>query len=500
MCGQDVRGNARQQGAITAASRPVAHAATTKIHDIAAMSPRPPAMTRDFAQRSTLAVSAADCYDWHLRDGAFERLSPPWQKVTLDDAGQGVAEGSVRVVATRIGPLRSRWVMRHTDIEPGRQFVDVMQRGPFPYWRHTHRFEPAPGMDSSTLEDRIEYALPLGVLGDFFGGRMARRQLERLFRYRHRITGDDLAAHRRWKEVGAMKVLLTGASGMIGSILSPFLTAGGHCVVGLRRAGRDVTGPTWDSRTGVIDGSALAGADAIVHLAGENIGAGRWTAERKRRIRDSRVGPTRALCEQLAKMPNPPRTLVVASAVGLYGDRGEEWLTESSAPGEGFLAGVVREWEAATAPATARGIRVVNLRFGIILTPRGGALQRMLLPFKLGLGGVMGSGRQYWSWVDIDDVIGAIHHALMNQSLSGPVNVVSPNPVTNREFTRTLARVLSRPAIFPLPAPVARVALGEMADELLLYSARVRPEKLQASSYHFRHTDLEEALRHQLGR
>jgi hypothetical protein len=276
----------------------------------------------------------------------------------------------------------------------------------------------------------------------------------------------------------------------------------GHAAIGLRRAGQsgDLSAPNWNPATGGIDPTSLDRADAIVHLAGENIGAKRWTSARKKAIRDSRVAPTRAMCEALAKMDNPPGVLVVASAIGYYGDRGDERLDESVAAGTGFLAEVVKAWEDACEPAREAGIRVVNLRFGVILSPQGGALQRMLLPFKMGVGGTIGSGKQYWSWVTLDDVIGAIHHALANHSLTGPVNIVAPDPVTNREFTQTLAHVLSRPAFFPLPAFMARLVLGEMANELLLSSARVRPAKLVASSYQFRYPELETGLRHLLGR
>jgi uncharacterized protein (TIGR01777 family) len=239
----------------------------------------------------------------------------------------------------------------------------------------------------------------------------------------------------------------------------------------------------------------MEGANAVIHLAGAGIADRRWSESRKRLIADSRSGPTTALSKFLATFPNPPQSLIVASAIGIYGDRGDAWLDESAVPGDGFLAGVVRDWEAATIPATESGIRVVNLRFGIILTPVGGALRRMLLPFRLGLGGPIGSGRQYWSWVGLDDVFGSIRHALETTSLSGPVNVVSPNPVSNHAFTKVLGKVLSRPTILPLPRFAARLALGEMADELLLYSARVRPAMLTTTGYHFRDTDLDGCLR-----
>lgn len=455
--------------------------------------------SRIIVHRTRIEASASEVFDWHMRDGAFERLSPPWESVSLEDAGAGVTEGSRRVVATRLGPLTSRWVMHHEGVRPGQQFVDIMKRGPFSEWRHTHRFINS-GPDESTLEDRIRFRLPVGAIGNAVAGAYVEKQLTRLFGYRHRITADDLKAHRKAKEVGTMKILMTGASGLIGSSLTPFLTTGGHTAAGLRRGNGASGSSTWDPSTGAIDPGAVDGADAIIHLAGENIGAGRWTDSRKRALRDSRVGPTRALCETLAKIDSPPRTLIVASAIGFYGNRGEEWLDESSEPGDSFLADLVRDWEQATDVAAQKGIRVVNLRFGIILTPKGGALQKLLLPFRLFVGGIVGSGQQYWSWVGIDDVVGAIHHVLTSSSLHGPVNVVAPNPVTNREFTRTLARVLSRPAIFPLPAFAARLALGEMADELLLASARIRPTKLQASSYQFRTPELEQTLRHLLGR
>ncbi|HEX9759711.1 MAG TPA: TIGR01777 family oxidoreductase [Candidatus Acidoferrales bacterium] len=296
-----------------------------------------------------------------------------------------------------------------------------------------------------------------------------------------------------------MKVLVSGSSGLVGSALLPYLTTGGHAVTRLVRTSTGKNEAQWDPVGGTIDAAALEGHDAVVHLAGESI-AQRWTPESKARIRDSRVKGTRLLAEALARLAQPPKVLVAASAVGYYGDRGDALLREDSASGSGFLAEVAREWEAATAPATAKGIRVVNLRIGVVLSPRGGALAKMLLPFKLGAGGVVGSGKQHWSWVALDDLLGIILFAATTDSLKGPVNAVSPTSVTNYEFTKTLGRVLRRPTIFPMPAFAARLVLGEMVDELLLSSAKVEPAKLTAAGYTFLFPELEGALRHLLRR
>ncbi len=297
-----------------------------------------------------------------------------------------------------------------------------------------------------------------------------------------------------------MKVLVTGASGFVGSALVPFLTNEGHFVVRLVRSapapGRSEV--RWDPERGTIDLDALEGLDAAVHLAGESIAAFPWTAEGKRRIRESRVGGTRLLCESFSRLDRPPKTFVCASAVGYYGDRGNEVLREDSPPGTGFLAQVCREWEAATEAAGRKGIRVVRLRIGMVLSPKGGALARMLGIFRAGLGGRVGSGDQYMSWIALDDLVGAIDHAIRTGSLEGPVNAVSPRPVTNREFARTLGRVLGRPAVLPVPAFAVRLVLGEMVNELLLASARVEPDRLLLSGYAFRHPELEGALRHLL--
>jgi len=299
-----------------------------------------------------------------------------------------------------------------------------------------------------------------------------------------------------------MKVLVTGSSGLIGSALLPLLTTGGHEVRRLVRVGgeRRPDVVQWDPINGTIDTAALEGLDAVVHLAGESIAGGRWTAEKKGRIRDSRVDGTALLVKALSGLARPPRTLVAASAIGFYGDRGTDVVDEDSAPGAGFLADVVREWEAAAQPAAQRGIRVVNLRLGIVLSPAGGALASMLPPFRFGAGGPVGGGAQYMSWVAIDDAIGAVLHALTTPGLSGPVNVVAPHPVTNREFGKTLGQVLSRPAFLPLPAFAVRLAFGEMGEALLLGSARVEPHRLIESGYAFRYPDLEGALRHLLGK
>ncbi len=279
-------------------------------------------------------------------------------------------------------------------------------------------------------------------------------------------------------------------------------STGGHRVTRLVRStprpGHDQI--AWDPVAARIDVSTLEGLDAVVHLAGDNIAAGRWNAAKKARIRDSRVQGTRLLCETLAQLDQPPKVVVCASAIGYYGDRGDQWLREQSTAGTDFLADVCQAWEAATEPAHTRGIRVVKLRFGVILSPAGGALAAMLLPFQAGAGGVIGSGRQYMSWVALDDVVGAIYHALMTETLDGPVNVVSPQPVTNREYTQTLGRVLRRPTLVPLPDFAARLAFGEMADALFLASARVEPTRLIESGYAFNYPELEPALRHLLGK
>lgn len=297
-----------------------------------------------------------------------------------------------------------------------------------------------------------------------------------------------------------MDVLVSGSTGLIGSALVSALEEGGHRVRRLTRSGgssEDVV--RWDPSAGEIDAGRIEGVDAVVHLAGENI-AGRWTDAKKARIRDSRVRGTRLLAETLARLPTPPAVMVSASAAGYYGDRGNELLSEESAPGDNFLAEVGQEWEAAADPAREAGVRVVNPRFGIVLSTEGGALGTTLPIFKLGVGGKIGSGRQYWSWIAIDDVVGAILHVLTKDSLEGPVNVTVPDPPTNSEYTSVLGRVLGRPTVFPLPAPAARIMLGQLADELLLASQRIEPARLKETGYSYRYPELEGALRHLLGK
>jgi uncharacterized protein (TIGR01777 family) len=302
--------------------------------------------------------------------------------------------------------------------------------------------------------------------------------------------------------VQGQRIVVTGATGLIGAALTAALEqSGAHVIRGVRRPVRDASREMyWSAEHGEIDSGHLDGAAAVVHLAGENIAGHRWTKAFKEKIRSSRVDGTRLVSDAIAHAKAIPPTFVCASAIGYYGDRGEEVLKETSPPGNDFLANVCRTWEAACQPARDAGVRVVNVRTGVLLSPQGGALARMLTPFKLGLGGVIGSGEQYMSWVTLDDVVAALQFLLSNSSISGPVNLVAPHPVTNAEFTKTLGRVLSRPTLFPMPAFAARLAFGEMADALLLSSTRVAPQALAEAGFHFQHPELERGLRHLLGR
>jgi uncharacterized protein (TIGR01777 family) len=296
-----------------------------------------------------------------------------------------------------------------------------------------------------------------------------------------------------------MKVAVTGSSGLIGSSLVSFLSKKNNVTVSkILRENPEDNEIAWKPEGGDWNSAFTGGIDGIVHLAGENIASGRWTKAKKEKIRNSRIEGTKKLCEHILKLPTPPSVVICASAIGFYGDRGMEFLNESSSRGSGFLPDVCLGWEEATESVSKAGIRVVNVRLGIVLSKNGGALAKMLAPFKMGMGGKIGSGTQYMSWVAMGDVTGAIYHALVTDSLKGPVNVTAPNPVTNKEFTNILGKVLKRPTVMPMPAFAARLAFGEMANDLLLASTKVAPKRLSDSGYKFQYTELENALKHVL--
>lgn len=415
-------------------------------------------------------------FDWHERPGAFERLAPPWQSVRVVDRTGTIHDGDRLTIELRLGPLRKHWVAVHEQCVPGRRFVDRQERGPFAEWVHTHSFFERDG--GSRLEDTVEYRLPFGRAGELVGGRLARRRLDQLFAFRHRRLVHDLGRHAMTD--APRRIGVTGASGLIGSSLTAFLSTGGHEVVKIARGSTD----------------GLDGLDAVVHLAGEPIGH-RWSAARKQEIMRSREEGTRTLATALARLDRPPAVMVSASAVGIYGSRGDEILTEESSHGSDFLAGVCERWEAASRPAAEAGIRVANLRFGVVLEA---LVPRLLTPFKLGLGGRLGGGGHWLSWVALDDLLGAVGFTLADDRLSGPVNVTSPEPVTNRLLTKTLGAVVNRPTLFAVPAVAVSAVFGEMGRSMLLASQRALPQRLHAAGYTFAYPGLEDALRHVLGR
>ncbi|WP_405138294.1 TIGR01777 family oxidoreductase [Nocardia sp. NBC_01388] len=437
----------------------------------------------------TVAAPLTEVFDWFARPGAFTRLSPPWQPLSLIRESASLADG--QAVLALPGGLR--WVARHdpTAYDPPHRFADEigvdglasMPAGVAVRWRHTHEFEAVDDTHTRVL-DRVETPVPAGLLRPTFV-------------YRYQQLADDLAAHRIAAEHGFPRstIAVTGAGGVVGTALTAFLSTGGHTVIRLvRHAPRNPGERRWDPAAPAPD--LLANVDAVIHLAGASI-AGRFTERHKRDIADSRIAPTRALAELATRAG--VSTFVSASAIGYYGyDRGDESLTEDSARGDGFLADVVADWEEAA--ETAR-CRVVRVRTGIVQSPAGGTLRLLRPLFTLGLGGRIGNGRQWLSWIGIDDLIDVYHRALWDDSLSGAVNAVAPEPVRNSEYTRVLAAVLHRPAILPVPGfGPALVLGGQGARELAAASQRVVPARLHAAGHRFRAPELEAALRHLLGR
>jgi uncharacterized protein (TIGR01777 family) len=451
-----------------------------------------------FVQRSRFALSREQLFAWHERAGAFERLSPPWAPAQVIARTGSIHDGDIITLRTPAGPFHTTWTMRHEGFEPGRQFTDRMVSGPFARWAHTHRVEDAEG-GGSVLQDEIDWELPFAPFGRWVAGGFSERTLARVFRYRHALMANDFARHALLGPK-PLTIAITGASGLIGTALTHLLTTGGHTVRAITRTAKQPGDIAWDPSHNKLDARALEGVDAVVHLAGASV-ADKWTPEHQRAIRDSRVQGTTLIARTLAALDRKPTVLVSASAIGIYGDRGDEWLDENSRPGTGFLADVAREWESSADPAITAGIRVVHPRIGLVLTPLGSLLGKLLPIFQMGGGGKIGSGAHWQSWITLDDVLGALCFAIGNANLHGAVNVVAPNPVTNAEFTRVLGQVLSRPAFVTVPPFALRFAFGDnMTREVFLASQRVRPTALQKAGFSFDFTDLEPALRYLLGK
>jgi uncharacterized protein len=442
-----------------------------------------------YAHSAVVEAPLEEVFAWHARPGALRRLVPPWLPVKVIAEAESLRDG--RAVLGL--PAGVRWVatQKADAYDPPRRFADQLTSEPLAHvldWTHDHQFR-AENEKSTSVSDTVTSRLPGSLLREMFA-------------YRSRQLRGDLAAHARAasRSEGPVTVALTGSSGLIGSALSAFLTTGGHRVIHLvRRSPERPDQRQWAPDR--PDPDLLEGVDAVVHLAGASI-AGRFSAAHKEKVQASRVGPTARLAELATRTSRQPRCLITASAIGFYGtDRGDEELTEKSERGDGFLADLVSDWEAATASAQDGGVRVVNVRTGLVQSPSGGTLRLLYPLFTAGLGGRLGDGQQWLSWIGLDDLLDVYLQALVDTSLGGPLNAVAPEPVRNDEYTSTLARVLRRPAVVPVPGFGPRLLLGEEGDrELARASQRVIPQRLADVGHQFRYPDLESALRHCLGR
>jgi uncharacterized protein (TIGR01777 family) len=456
-----------------------------------------------FSRSLRVPVPAAELFAWHERPGAFERLNPPWQPVHVRHRSGGIRDGARVVLRVPVaGPIGITWELTHRDYIAGVQFRDEQVQGPFARWSHLHAIAPD-GDHASVLTDTIDFAAPFSMFGGAVVDAVLTSELDRLFRYRNAVTAGDLQRHAAYG--GApLRVAISGATGLIGSALDAFLTSGGHRVHRLVRGEADPTRPDadirWDPARGTIDAAALEGVDVVVHLAGASV-AERWSQTHRAEILTSRVRSTELLARTIASLARKPSVFVSGSAVGVYGDRGEESLDETSAPGRGYLVDVGTAWEAAADAARAAGVRVVHPRTGIVLAAAGGALGKLVPIYQIGGGGPIGRGRAYQPWIALDDWLGALLHVVRTPAISGPVNFTGPTPVPQREFAKTLGEVLHRPAIAPVP-PIALTTLfgREMAHEVLMSSQRAYPRVLEASGFAFRHATLTDALRFELGR
>ncbi len=462
-----------------------------------------------FERSSAIDCDRQDLFQYHANPGVLNRLIPPWENIAIERRSDSLAVGSEVVIRNSLFGVPVRWHARHTCLHAPESFQDIQLSGPFKAWVHDHVFE-SKGKGHSILLDRVQFETKFGSLGKL-GLPLVRSKLRAMFAFRHRTTQADLTLQSFLRQHTANRVRrigVTGSTGLIGRRLIDLISVMGHQAVRiLRPASIDRTqefplsskSVLWRPGTGFSDEPVMQNLDAVIHLAGKGIASSRWTDSAKRAIRESRVEGTQTLVRDLRKLDSPPKAFVCASGVGIYGDRSSEVLDESTPPGNDFLSELARDWESAAMEFGTAGNRVAIGRLGIALHPRQGALAKLLVPFQLGLGGPVGNGRQYWSWIHVDDAAAAFLYLAANPNCTGAYNLVAPEQTDNRTFSKTLGRVLNRRSLLPAPAFALRIMLGEMADAMLLASTRANCRRLIEDGFPFRATHLEDCLRHVLG-
>lgn len=455
-----------------------------------------------YSYESNISASTADVFAYYKRPATLLRLVPPWEHFKILRQTGGIEDGGSVTLQVKIGPCNCIWKTIHQDYQENQQFSDVQVKGPFKYWKHTRSFRSM-NANVTNLKDTIQFEIPFGQLGYQLGYSKIRERLNQVFTYRHTLTENDMKHWSVLKSFPKSKVVITGGNGLIGSELAVFLRAQGHDVLILSRSGKSkifgVPGLRWDPKKRFLDSNLPNDIDCWIHLAGENLSTGRWTTGKIKRIHDSRVDGTRFLVDYLIGLKRPPKTFICASGVGFYGS-GQDEKNESSAKGKGILADVCNAWEEASQGLEAHGIRRVILRTGMVLSYKGGALRKMLPIFKWGFGGTLGKGSQYWSWIAMDDLLQIYNTAIQDSQMSGIFNAVAPAAVSNRQFAKELGSTLNRPSFLRTPEIGLKSIFGPMADEVLLASQNVVPERLlEEQAFHFNFPELELALSHCLG-
>ena len=460
----------------------------------------------NYTHETVVEADVESTFDWFEHEGSFRRLMPPWEvaeEVRADDSLEVGSQRILRFPAPGLPFFKMTWVAEHTSYDPPNYFEDKMVKGPFWFWSHKHKLTENEG--KTTVIDEVTYQVPFWSFGNFvdrlLGGMLVRSRISKMFKARELRLKRDIKQHSKFRHLPRKKILVAGSSGLIGTQLVAFLDTGGHDVWRLvRRPVKDGSKElSWKPDKGILNSDDIEGFDVIIHLGGAGIGDKRWNKKRKALIINSRKDSTTLLSDTMSKLENKPEAFIVASAIGYYGNRGDEKLTEESKPGEGFLTDTVIQWESYANSARDAGIRVINTRNGIVLSATGGALGRMILPWKMGGGGPLAGGKQWMSWISLDDEIYAINHLMMNEDCEGAYNLTAPNPCMQKIFSKTLGRVLRRPAFAPIPGFAMKILFGELAGPLLIEGQRVLPRKLEKSGYEFLHKDLESALRDSLG-